>query len=80
MITFGSREGTKPAKPFVPTSALRATPLASGPESCSLQPVDVLESKPMADLPPPIPDFTLLRPIGRGAYGEVWLARSVTGV
>src|SRR6266850_7470889 len=34
----------------------------------------------MADLPPPIPDFTLLRPIGRGAYGEVWLARSVTGV
>ena len=34
----------------------------------------------MADLPPPIPDFALLRPIGRGAYGEVWLARSVTGV
>ena len=33
----------------------------------------------MADLPP-IPDFTLLRPIGHGAYGEVWLARSVTGV
>lgn len=34
----------------------------------------------MPDAPPPIPDFTLLRPIGRGAYGEVWLARSVTGV
>ena len=34
----------------------------------------------MPDQPPPIPDFTLLRPIGRGAYGEVWLARSVTGV
>src|SRR6267143_601551 len=34
----------------------------------------------MADLPPPIPDYTLLRPVGRGAYGEVWLARSVTGV
>lgn len=34
----------------------------------------------MPDTPPPIPDFTLLRPIGRGAYGEVWLARSVTGV
>ena len=34
----------------------------------------------MPDQPPPIPDFALLRPIGRGAYGEVWLARSVTGV
>lgn len=34
----------------------------------------------MPDAPPPIPDFTLLRSIGRGAYGEVWLARSVTGV
>ncbi|PWU18196.1 MAG: hypothetical protein C5B50_09830 [Verrucomicrobia bacterium] len=30
--------------------------------------------------PPLIPDHTLLRPIGRGAYGEVWLARNVTGV
>ncbi len=26
-----------------------------------------------------IPDHTLLRPIGRGAYGEVWLARNVMG-
>src|SRR3954470_24521358 len=29
--------------------------------------------------PPFIPDHTLLRPIGRGAYGEVWLARNVMG-
>ena len=26
-----------------------------------------------------IPDHSLLRPIGRGAYGEVWLARNVMG-
>ena len=30
-------------------------------------------------LAPTIPDHTLLRPIGRGAYGEVWLARSIMG-
>ena len=29
--------------------------------------------------PPRIPDHTLLRRIGRGAYGEVWLARNVMG-
>ena len=29
--------------------------------------------------PATIPDHTLLRPIGRGAYGEVWLARNVMG-
>lgn len=28
---------------------------------------------------PSIPDHTLLRPVGRGAYGEVWLARNVMG-
>ena len=28
---------------------------------------------------PSIPDHTLLHPIGRGAYGEVWLARNIVG-
>lgn len=30
-------------------------------------------------IPPVIPDHELLKKIGRGSYGEVWLARSVTG-
>ncbi len=29
--------------------------------------------------PPVVPDHTLLRPVGHGAYGEVWLARNVMG-
>ena len=29
--------------------------------------------------PPPIPDHELIARIGRGSYGEVWLARSITG-
>jgi hypothetical protein len=30
-------------------------------------------------VPPPIPDHELVRRIGVGSYGEVWLARGVTG-
>jgi WD40 repeat protein len=34
---------------------------------------------PFATKPPAIPDHTLFRLIGKGAYGEVWLARNIMG-
>ncbi len=40
----------------------------TGPQLCHLR-----------DGPPPIPDHELIRRIGRGAYGEVWLARNALG-
>jgi hypothetical protein len=30
-------------------------------------------------LPPAVPDHTLLRLVGKGAYGEIWLARNAIG-
>src|SRR5256885_10236007 len=49
--------------------------VSSGPASLGTS-----ASQPSTPLPPPsIPDHELLRRIGRGSYGEVWLARSVMG-
>ena len=36
-------------------------------------------SSDFSDKLPEIPDHEMLRRIGKGSYGEVWLARSVTG-
>ncbi|MBI5767464.1 MAG: protein kinase [Verrucomicrobia bacterium] len=33
-----------------------------------------------ADGTPDIPDYEMLRVIGRGSYGDVWLARGITGI
>lgn len=35
--------------------------------------------QPLFGAPPAIPDHTLLRRIGAGSYGEVWLARNILG-
>ncbi|MDX1952589.1 MAG: protein kinase [Verrucomicrobiota bacterium] len=45
---------------------------------------DTQKNSPPADPrftvePPHIPDHTLLKQIGRGSYGEVWLARNIMG-
>ncbi len=38
-----------------------------------------MKSQPPAVPAPSVPDHQLLRPIGRGSYGEVWLARNIMG-
>jgi TolB-like protein len=47
-------------------------------ESISDQPTEQASVQPVLDAPQ-ISDFELLRCIGRGSYGEVWLARNILG-
>jgi serine/threonine protein kinase len=39
----------------------------------------VVQRSTLPEQPPAVPDHELLRCIGRGSYGEVWLARNVLG-
>jgi serine/threonine protein kinase/thioredoxin-like negative regulator of GroEL len=66
-----------------PNSGLEAENLSAtaGPSSTSAPPL-VTSNPQLSTLnpqPPQIPDHELLRRIGQGSYGEVWLARNVMG-
>ena len=52
---------------------------AARPAPAQGQPSAMLDTGPTKE--PSVPDYELLRRIGHGAYGDVWLARSkATGV
>src|SRR4030095_7307797 len=60
------------------TTAWTARFRQSSSESISDQPTEQASAQPVLDAPQ-ILDFELLRCIGRGSYGEVWLARNILG-
>jgi serine/threonine protein kinase len=52
----------------------------AGPDPAAARKTVVIDQGRAADEPSPaIPDYQLLRRIGDGAYGEVWLARNILG-
>jgi TolB-like protein/predicted Zn-dependent protease len=60
------------------TTAWTARFRQSYSESIREQPTEQASAQPVLDAPQ-ISDFELLRCIGRGSYGEVWLARNILG-
>jgi WD40 repeat protein len=55
-------------------------PTATDSESRSSTPATPASDPPLPDAPPfPVPDHTLIRRVGKGSYGEVWLARNALG-
>ncbi|HEY2953496.1 MAG TPA: protein kinase, partial [Verrucomicrobiae bacterium] len=61
------------------TELTTATGAAGDPAAAKTTRVDSGSPAPDQTAPPQIPDHQLLRCIGRGSYGEVWLARNVMG-
>jgi CHASE2 domain-containing sensor protein len=71
---------------FPPVQSGRTTPLPRAaklyaPAPASSAPASVTPGAlgSAGQAPPPIPDHTLVRCIGQGAYGQVWLARDAIG-
>ncbi|MCI0535863.1 MAG: protein kinase [Verrucomicrobiales bacterium] len=83
--THAKRLTTKHIVPFQPAAAWMAARRGPGRVVrlfSGLVPYcrsTVSRARELTVKPPVIPDHTLIRPIGRGAYGEVWLARNVMG-
>ncbi|HEY0456124.1 MAG TPA: serine/threonine-protein kinase, partial [Verrucomicrobiae bacterium] len=76
-FSFYARRKMKPIAQPVPASGLEiASPLGVTLHSAVTK---VTPEQPLVSGTPEIPDHTLLRCVGRGAYGEVWLARDVLG-
>jgi len=64
----------QPTQSFAPATASLPMPTPTSPQGAT--PAVAAAANANA---PSIPDHTLLRCIGRGAYGEVWLVRDVIG-
>jgi TolB-like protein/tetratricopeptide (TPR) repeat protein len=74
--------GEEPAPPAPRTASIAR---AKGNDNPAGNPLDQPShsppgAKPDQEASPPVPDYELLRRIGRGSYGDVWLARGITGI
>src|SRR6266851_4784274 len=69
-------------RPETPASEVREAdsgPVESGKQKVESRNLDSSGSAEIRNPCPAIPDHELLRRVGKGAYGEVWLARSALG-
>lgn len=74
VLAHAAVAGAEPVRAPKPATTGAAT---SQPPAPSEQPTVVQPAATLAT--PAIPDHTLLRCVGKGAYGEVWLARDILG-